>query len=213
MRLLRITLGVTLRKRTNTWDAQLPDVITTELRRGRYTYASLLALGLAGCATTITVTPKLVDTGAARCEIRAPLNYEGKLEYLPTVLVQDSVASGTATLRYRYDVNYDARPLNDVATLVNPLTLFGFPTGHDYTSVVSTLDLIQAGAVVRSYAAAAALKRTGTVFGEGESFTAMRRQGLLAVRDNISAQLCQDKAALVLLINAPAPVAGAESNP
>jgi hypothetical protein len=190
----------------------LPYVFSAQPRRAGHLYASILAIGLAGCATTIAVTPKLAATAAAHCEIHAPLSYEGKPDYLPTVLIQEPAASSTVLLHYRFDVDYDARPLNDIATLVNPLTLLGFPTGHDYISVVGTLDLIQAGTTVRSYAAAAALKRTGTVFGEGDSFTAMRRQGLLAVRDNISAQVCQDMPVLMPLINAPLATTGAAPN-
>ena len=162
----------------------------------------LFALGLGGCATSVTVTPRLSGPTSRNCEIHAPVRYDGNPEYLPTVLVRDATVSQALTLRYRYDINYDAQPLPDIATLVNPLTIFGFPTGHDYISVVGSLEVIRADATVRSYGAAAALKRTGTVFGEGDSFTDMRRRGLLLVRDNISVQLCQDRTVLTQLLGA-----------
>jgi hypothetical protein len=160
------------------------------------------ALGFGGCATSVTLTPRLSGTTSRNCEIHAPVRYDGNPDYLPTVLVQDANVSQAVTLRYRYDVNYDAQPLPDVATMVNPLTIFGFPTGHDYISIVGSLEFIRADATVRSYGAAAGLKRTGTVFGEGDSFTDMRRRGLLLVRDNISVQLCRDRTVLARLLGA-----------
>jgi len=162
----------------------------------------LFALGLGACATSVTVTPRLSGPTSRNCEIHALVRYDGNPEYLPSVLVRDATMSQAVTLRYRYDINYDAQPLPDIATLVNPLTIFGFPTGHDYISVVGSLEFIRADATVRTYGAAAALKRTGTVFGEGDSFTDMRRRGLLLVRDNISVQLCQDRTVLTQLLGA-----------
>ena len=51
---------------------------------------------------------------------------------------------------------------------------------------------MRGGSVVRSFAAVAAMERSGSMFTEGESLTAMRRRGLLLVKDNISAQVCAD---------------------
>jgi hypothetical protein len=158
---------------------------------------------LVGCATTVTVTPKLAEPARQDCEIHAAIRYEGNADYLPAVLVRDSTASPAITANYVFHITYDSKPLPDVATMVNPLAMFGFPTGHDYISILGTLDFVQADATVRSYGAAAALRRTGTIFGEGDSFTDLRRKGLLLVRDNISGQLCQDQSALAQLLGAP----------
>jgi hypothetical protein len=166
---------------------------------------AFLALLLGACATTVEVTPKLGEPTSQNCEIHAMIRYEGIADYLPTVLLREStVSQADITLRYGFHVTYDSQPLPDVATMVNPLAMFGFPTGHDYISVLGTLDFVQADATVRTYGAAAALRRTGTIFGEGDSFTDLRRRGLLLVRDNISAQLCRDQRALAQLLGAPA---------
>ena len=45
---------------------------------------------------------------------------------------------------------------------------------------------------MKCHAAVAAMERTGSMFTEGETFTAMRRRGLLLVKENISAQVCAD---------------------
>ncbi len=56
---------------------------------------------------------------------------------------------------------------------------------------------------MRSYAAAASLKVTPTIFGEGETFTEMRHRGLMLVRDNLSSQLCEDQSVLNRLLSEP----------
>lgn len=155
----------------------------------------------AGCATTVSITPTLSakDTGA--CEIRAPVRYDGKAEYLPGALTVDQTASERPVFHYAYEAQYGLKEIPPGIMLVNPLTLFGFPTGSDNVVVTGYLDLVRDQTTLRSYAAAAAMKRTGTVFSEGETFTEMRRRGLLLVRENISRQLCKDQAAIEALLN------------
>ena len=168
------------------------------------TLASLAWLLTAGCATTVSITPMLSarDTGA--CEIRAQVRYDGKPEYLPTALAVDQTASERMVFRYTYEAQYGLKEIPPGIMLVNPLTLFGFPTGTDNVVVTGYLNLIRDQTTLRSYAAAAAMKRSGTVFSEGESFTEMRRRGLLLVRENISRQLCGDQAAIEALLVVPA---------
>ena len=45
------------------------------------------------------------------------------------------------------------------------------------------------------------MQRSATVFSEGETFTEMRRRGLLLVGGNLSAQLCHDEALLAAMIH------------
>jgi hypothetical protein len=47
------------------------------------------------------------------------------------------------------------------------------------------------------------LSVTPTILGEGESFIDMRRRNLMFVRDNLSAQLCDDQFALRTLLSEP----------
>ncbi|HEY2591732.1 MAG TPA: hypothetical protein VGI35_09100 [Steroidobacteraceae bacterium] len=161
----------------------------------------LACLALGGCATAVVVTPQLAQTTAATCQIPARVRYDGKPDYLPTALMADSASSGEITFRYSYEAQYGLKETNFVVVMVNPLTLVGFPTGSDNLVITGRVDVVRGDKTVRTYMAAAAVKRSSTVFYEGETFTEMRRRGLLLVRDNLSGQLCHDHALLVAMLH------------
>jgi hypothetical protein len=121
------------------------------------------------------------------------------------VLIRDVGTTASVTLRYSYDAKYGLEQLPNSVTPVNPLTLIGFPTGSDSLVISGRLEVLRDGNVVRSYAAASAMKRTGTILSEGDTFTDMRRRGLLLVRDNVSAPLCSDMPTLSELLAGASP--------
>jgi hypothetical protein len=162
---------------------------------------ALAGVALSGCATSVVVTPQLAGKSSAACQIHSSVRYEGKFEYLPAALIPDPAASAQITFRYNYEAQYGLKETNAFITAANPLTLVGFPTGSDYLVITGRVDVLHRNETVRSYAAAAAMKRSSTVFYEGETFTDMRRRGLLLVRDNLSGQLCRDQALLVAMLN------------
>lgn len=47
------------------------------------------------------------------------------------------------------------------------------------------------------------MKRSQSMFSEGETLADMRRRGLLLVRDNIAAQVCADQGATQAILDAP----------
>jgi hypothetical protein len=157
---------------------------------------------LVGCAATATVTPSLTEK-AATCEIRAAVWYEGKPEYLPGVLIADASAHPPAGFRYSYEARYGLDEYNAFLVAVNPLSLVGFPTGKDNVVVTGRVDFMRGTTIMRTYAAAASLKVTPTIFGEGETFTDMRHRGLMLVRENLSTQLCEDQSVLTTLLSEP----------
>ena len=156
---------------------------------------------LAGCATSVVVTPQPADKQIPACQIHALVRYEGKADYLPAALIADPGAAGQVAFRYTYDAQYGLKETNPFLVMVNPLTFVGFPTGSDNLVITGRVDVVRGDEAVRSYAAVAAMKRSSTVFYEGESFTDMRRRGLLLVRDNLSAQLCHDRPLLVAMLS------------
>lgn len=158
-------------------------------------------LALPGCATEVVITPQLADKSTPKCQIHAAVRYDGKPDYLPSALVPDSSASGISVIRYSYEAQYGLKEFSPILLLVNPLVLVGFPTGNDNLVVTGRVDVVRGDTTLRSYAAAAAMKRSATVFYEGETFTEMRRRGLLLVGDNLSQQLCKDQETLVTLLN------------
>ena len=161
--------------------------------------AALAALALSGCATTVMVTPQLSGATPA-CQIQAPVAYEGNAAYLPGALIPTTAAAAVTVLRYSYDSQYGLSQLPGAVAVVNPLMLVGFPEGSNSLVLSARLEVLREGATVRSYAAVAAMKRTSTMFSEGETLTEMRRRGLLLVRDNISAQICRDQTTLTQLL-------------
>lgn len=155
---------------------------------------------LAGCATSITVTPQLGEKPTPICQIHAAVQYDGKPDYLPAALIADPAAPGQLTFRYTYNAQYGLKETEPFLAAVNPLTLLGFPVGSDNVVVTGRVEVVRGDSTLRSYAAAAAMKRSSTVFSEGETFTEMRRRGLVLVRDNLSSQLCHDQALLAAML-------------
>jgi hypothetical protein len=188
-------------------------VRATVAHRAAAALAPAIAMLLGSCATQVDVTPQLSANAPAECRIRARIEYAGKPAYLPNVLVAGGSAGEAAGLRYTYETKYGRDAVPNGLAFVNPLTIVGFPTGSNTLVVVGRLDVVRDGQAVRSYAAAAAMARTETAFTEGETFTAMRSRGLALVRDNIAAQLCQDREALEQVLRGTAATGAAGSVP
>ncbi len=160
----------------------------------------LSALGLAGCETQVTLTPTVSAQTSPSCVIAASLSYDGQPVYLPQVISAEPGTDHGTLLRYSYNTQYDGKQEATALQLVNPLLIVGFPTGSNAITVSGLLEVVRDGKPVRAYAAACALKRSSTVFSEGETMTALRRRGLLLVRDNIAAQICHDQQGLRALL-------------
>lgn len=164
----------------------------------------LACVALAGCATSVSLTPQLPDKQIPTCRLQAAVQYDGRPEYLPAALAGDSGTPGPVAFRYSFEAQYGLKPVNDFVAFVNPLELFGFPVSSDNMVVTGRVDVLRGDAVIRSYGAAASMKRSSTVFSEGESFTDMRRRALMLVRDNLSGQLCHDEALLTAMLKSDA---------
>jgi hypothetical protein len=160
-----------------------------------------IVISLSGCAASIHLTPLLSDRVRSDCILHGHVSYDGNREYLPAALLDDAGSPSDLILRYVHEEKYGLHEMPVGVQLVNPLNFVGFPTGSSSLSIAGRLDVIRGGAVVRSFAAVAAMERNGSMFGEGETFTAMRRRGLLLIKDNISAQVCADLRATQALLD------------
>ena len=165
--------------------------------------AGLLPALLAACSTTVHLAPALAGAPGTDCRVLGHVAYSGNPEYLPAVLVEDADRPTDAVLRYDHEEHYGGSAVPAGVQVVNPLHLAGFPTGESTLSVIGRLDVMRAGAPVRTFIAVAAMKRSQSMFSEGETFTEMRRRGLLLVRDNIAAQVCADRTATQAILDAP----------
>lgn len=152
-----------------------------------------------GCATNMKIDPQVRQIDNIDFRIKGRIVYEGNKAYLPRVLSDEPASNSKLTLKYTYDVIYGKHDVPSAVALFNPLTIAGFPTGENTTTVLGKLDVIQGGEVIKSYNASCILKQTQNLFSEG-TFTELRRQGLLAVRDNIEVQIYLDKTYLEALL-------------
>jgi hypothetical protein len=150
------------------------------------------AAALTGCSTSTLVTPDIAASVAPGCTVFGHVSYEGNRDYLPEVLMDDPDRPIDSVLRYTHEDHYGRNDVPAGIQLVNPLHLVGMPTGSSSLSILARLDILRGGAIVRSFAAVATMERSQSMFSEGETFTEMRRKGLLLVKKNISAQVCAD---------------------
>jgi hypothetical protein len=175
------------------------------MRLTSHMVAALALSCLTACQTQVMLTPALGKATPQNCQIAAPLSYDGKPEYAPQVLSGEPASGHPTTLHYTYNAQYSAKQQATALQPLNPLLIVGFPTGSNAITVSGLLEVLQDGKPVRTYAAACSLKRNSNVFSEGETLTALRRRGLMLVRDNISAQVCQDQQGLRALLGADPP--------
>jgi len=156
-----------------------------------------------GCSTTTVVTPGNVTPAPPDCRVFGHVAYDGNRDYLPGVLVDDPTRPPDSVLHYAHEDRYGRDDLPAGVQLVNPLHLVGMPTGSGSLSLLARLDVMRDGRIVRSFAAAATLERSESMFSEGETFTAMRRKGLLLLKQNISAQVCADRRVTQAILDTP----------
>lgn len=168
----------------------------------RHSALVIAVLLCGGCSATLRATPEPAGPPPPDCMVRAHIDYGGNRDYLPSVLSDDPSAPADSVVRYSHEEQYGSSSLPAGEQIVNPLHLFGVPTGSSDLVVVARLDVMRGGEVMRSFAAAAVMSRSDTMFGEGETLTEMRRRGLLLLRDNISSQVCADRTTTQAILDA-----------
>ncbi|MGH7407872.1 MAG: hypothetical protein ACREKF_07695 [Candidatus Methylomirabilales bacterium] len=138
----------------------------------------------------------MADT--AGFQLIGAIRYDGNREYLPRLLTGDPASR--FTLRYVHEATYGGQDVPGAVALFNPLTGLGFPTGERQLTIIGRLDIVaESGEVVKSYTATSVLERTRSLWSD-ETLSELRRKGLLGVRDNIEAQLYQDREFLKKLL-------------
>ena len=147
-----------------------------------------------GCEAKMTLSPDLKPLDSISFSIKGRVICDGSPEYLPRTIVKADDAG--LTFRYVHQESYGKNNVPELITLYSPATLLGVPMGTDDLVMAGQLDVMSGTQTHRSYKALCVMKNTRNIFTEGETFTAMRRRGLLALRDNLDAQLHQDRAFL-----------------
>lgn len=166
-------------------------------------FAMLCAVAVSGCAASMTVTPDVTAPSSADRKLQGRLVYDGKPEYLPRTLAAipgDIAPVGeTLTFRYTFEVAHGGENTSAAGQIFNPLSVVGFPKGNDTIAVKGTLEILRRDQVVKTYTSTSGLKTSRHLWWEGETLTEMRQRGLLAVRDNIEAQMYKERDILTKL--------------
>ena len=150
----------------------------------------LLLLVVVGCST-ISVTPELPTLDKAPVLIKGPIQYDGNRLYLPRTISEGDPSEYGLRFRYTTSETQD-RSSWDVIALLNPFSVLGFPTGRRNSTVTGNLEILKDTEVVKSYTATCLQEAYRGIY-YGESFSGLRRTGLVAVRDNIEAQMFRDR--------------------
>jgi hypothetical protein len=146
-----------------------------------------------GCATKIAVSPQVKEMDHVDFQIKGKIIFEGNKEYLPRAITEGAVSDDGLTFHYVYKAIYGEQDIPDIVAWVNPLHLAGFPTGQNTLTITGKLDILKGTNLIKSYSALCGLEKTRSLFWEGETFSSLRKKGLIAVRDNIETQMKQDR--------------------
>jgi hypothetical protein len=148
---------------------------------------------LCGCAAKMAVTPEVNQMNHVDFQIKGKILYEGNKEYLPRTITEGAVPGDGISFQYTYEAIYGEHDIPDIVAWVNPLHLAGFPTGENTLIIRGKLDILKGKELIKSYTATCGLEKTRSLFWEGETYSSLRKKGLIAVRDNIEAQMKQDR--------------------
>lgn len=152
----------------------------------------LFCISLIGCGTKMTIIPTTLQGGDLDFQIKGIVIYEGDKAYFPRVIIEEPDSKSGLTLHYVYHEAHDQKDMPDIC-IFNPLLIFGFPTGDSTLKVEGKLDILKGEKILKSYNANCTLQKTRSLYYEGETFSEMRVKGLIAVRDNVEAQMWQDR--------------------
>jgi hypothetical protein len=162
------------------------------LRRvSRVLVGVVTALLVSACAPDLQVRPELAPMPLGTFRLTADVVFEGNRDFLPRTLHHDGSTNAGITAHYRYEVAYGHTDM-DVIALYNPLTIVGFPTGENTLTIVAELSITRDGTLLKSYRSAGYVVQTTNLW-TFRTATELRRDGLLAVRDNIETQMMQDE--------------------
>ena len=150
----------------------------------------LLLFVVVGCSS-MSVTPELATLDKAPVMFKGSIQYDGNRLYLPRTISEGDPSEYGLRFRYTTSETQD-RSSWDVIALLNPLSLLGFPTGRRNSTVTGNLEILKDSEVVKTYTATCLQEAHRGIY-YGESFSDLRRTGLGAVRDNIEAQMSQDR--------------------
>jgi len=141
----------------------------------------------------MAVTPKVpANETKSDFQMGGIIEYDGNKEYLPRTLKED-MSQTAFSFKYEYQITYGRDKTPQALPLLNPLSMVGFPVGENTLVITGNLTILKGQEVIKEYKATCGLEKVRSLFSEGDTFSELRKKGLLAVRDNIELQMCHDK--------------------
>lgn len=150
-----------------------------------------LSVLFSGCASNGHILPEIEPQAVGDFRIAAKVVFDGNRDYLPRVLQDSPVGDDGITVDYRYEVSHKNVDMDAIA-LFNPFSLVGFPSGSNQLTLVAELKILRKGELLKSYRAIYAVEQQ-TGLWSFRTLTEMRRDGLIALRNNIEFQLLRDR--------------------
>lgn len=151
-----------------------------------------LSYFLIGCGTRMEIVPEITRIDNIDYHISGEIIYEGNTEYLPSVLIHKPGTESEISFKYTHEEIYGQYDIPDVVAFINPLTIVGFPTGENKLTVVGRLVVLKDKEVKKSYSAYCILEKTQSLFAS-ETYSELRKKGLIEVKNNIDQQLYRDR--------------------
>jgi len=153
----------------------------------------IFLIALYGCAITkSSVSPIGNVSEANRSVLCGVVIYEGhNNDYLP-MSIQHSPDRKNVLIHYQYEIKYGVE--DDTAfDLFNPLLLFGMPKSEDNVMVLGKLEIKTDSGFEKVYEEVIVLRKSKTIFSEGETLTDIRRKGLTQLRNKIDSAISADR--------------------
>lgn len=148
------------------------------------------------------ISPDVHHLADSSFRIKGRISYDGNKDYLPRTIIDTASSYSSVTFQYIHATSYGMRDVPDLTVLLNPLTRLGYPLGENAVTSVGKLSIIKGEETVKSYSAGCSIEITRNLFSEGSTFSEMRKESLIAVRDNIESQMYHDREFLTNLIHA-----------
>lgn len=154
---------------------------------------ALAAFTISACSTKVITTPAIGKSDRQIECIPSKITYTGNTAYLPSTISSCGNDGSALSSTYKYEISYfGTTPTTEFGAALIPTTLIGTPTGNDNITVTAKLELFQDGIRVNGYEASCEIRFYRGIFAGATDFSALRRQGLFSVKENIEQQMMDD---------------------
>lgn len=155
---------------------------------------SCLGMVLPGCSSKkMEVFPAYTKGSTANPIVSGKLTYNGNRDYLPGTIAE---AENGVAITYETKVEYNSTGhMGDFFRALIPTTIVGTPIGSKGLMCGGVVTFVCADGSERKYSAASNIRKSTSIF-EGSDMTALRREGLLSVRENLESQMSSDVVSL-----------------